>query len=50
MVLRNTHPAFSLDGTIEIEVDGDMLVITRKYGKDSITLKANLSTYQFEIK
>ena len=50
MVLRNTHPAFSLDGTIEVEADGDMLVITRKYGKDSITLKANLSTYQFEIK
>lgn len=50
MVLRNTHPAFSLDGTIEVEAYGDMLVITRKYGKDSITLKANLSTYQFEIK
>ena len=50
MVLRNTHPAFSLDGTIEISADDDLLVITRKYGTESITLKANLTTYQFDIK
>ncbi|MGN0620404.1 MAG: sucrose phosphorylase [Porcipelethomonas sp.] len=50
MVLRNTHPAFSLDGTIEIITDDDKLVITRKYGTESITLKANLTTYQFNIK
>ena len=50
MVLRNTHPAFSLDGTIEVSTDEDKLIITRKFGKESITLKANLSTYQFEIR
>lgn len=50
MVLRNTHPAFSLDGTIEVSTDDDLLIITRKYGTESITLKANLSTYQFDIK
>lgn len=50
MILRNTHPAFSLDGTIEISADDDLLVITRKYGTESITLKANLTTYQFDIK
>ena len=49
MILRNTHPAFSLDGTIEIQTDDDRLIITRKYGSDSITLKSNLTTYRFEI-
>lgn len=50
MTLRNTHPAFSLDGTIEVSTDEDKLIITRKYGTESITLKANLSDYQFEIR
>lgn len=50
MVLRNTHPAFSLDGTIEVSTDEDKLIITRKFGKEIITLKANLSDYQFEIR
>lgn len=50
MVLRNTHSAFSLDGTIEVSTDEDKLIITRKFGKESITLKANLTTYQFDIK
>lgn len=49
MILRNTHPAFSLDGTIEVDAHDDILVITRKYGAERITLKANLTTYQFEI-
>ena len=49
MILRNTHPAFSLEGTIDIQTSGDKLTITRKYGADSITLKADLTTYQFEI-
>lgn len=49
MILRNTHPAFSLDGTIDISADEDKLVITRKYGTESITLNANLTTYQFDI-
>lgn len=49
MILRNTHPAFSLDGTIQIEANEDKLTITRKYGADQIILKADLTTYQFEI-
>jgi len=50
MILRNTNPAFSLDGTIDITADDNQLIIVRKYGKDSVMLKANLTTYQFEIK
>ena len=49
MILRNTHPAFSLEGRIEIESSGDRLTITRKYGAEQIILKADLTTYQFEI-
>ncbi|MGN1404123.1 MAG: sucrose phosphorylase [Ruminococcus sp.] len=49
MVLRNTHPAFSLEGTIAIQTSGDKLVITRTCGEDSITLNADLTSYQFEI-
>ena len=49
MELRNTHPAFSLDGTIEVTADDDKLVITRQHGSDKITLTANLTTYEFKI-
>ena len=49
MELRNTHPAFSLDGTIEVTADDDTLVITRKHGSEKITLTANLTTYEFKI-
>ena len=49
MILRNTDPAFSLEGNIEIETEGDSLVITRSYLSNKITLKANLTTYDFEI-
>lgn len=49
MELRNTHPAFSLDGQIQIEAKGDYLVIKRSYRSSSIILKADLSSYQFTI-
>jgi sucrose phosphorylase len=49
MVLRNTNPAFSLDGKIEVTAENDKLTIKRSYGSDSITLKANLTDYSFEI-
>ncbi|MCI5910999.1 MAG: sucrose phosphorylase [Oscillospiraceae bacterium] len=49
MILRNTDPAFSLEGNIEIETEDDKLVITRSYLDNKITLKANLTTYDFEI-
>ena len=48
MELRHTHPAFSLDGTVEVTEDGDKLVIIRKHGSDKITLTANLTTYEFK--
>lgn len=49
MELRNKEPAFSLEGTIEIEAEDDRFVITRSYKADSITLEADLSTYEFRI-
>lgn len=49
MELRNTHPAFSLEGTISIQAEGDRLQIVRTYQSHKIVLDANLSTYQFEI-
>lgn len=49
MIFRNTHPAFSLDGTIAVETKEDKLSITRKYGSDTVTLNADLTTYRFEI-
>lgn len=49
MQLRNTHPAFNLDGEIFIESNDENLVIVRSYGDDKITLQANLSDYSFKI-
>ncbi len=49
MELRNTHPAFSLEGTISIQAEGDHLQIVRTYQSHKIVLDANLSTDQFEI-
>jgi sucrose phosphorylase len=50
MELRNTHPAFSLDGEIAITAEGDRLVITRTYQEHQIVLDANLTTYEFTIR
>lgn len=50
MILRNTHPAFNLEGSIDIQTDDGRLIITRKYKDNSITLDANLNSYQFSIK
>lgn len=49
MILRNTHPAFSLEGTIEVVSEGDMLTITRTFGEHSLTLNANLTNYDYTI-
>ena len=49
MELRNSHPAFNLDGEISVEANDDKLVITRKYKDSKITLEADLSTYDFNI-
>jgi sucrose phosphorylase len=50
MELRNSHPAFSLDGSIEVCCEDDTITIKRAYKEDSITLNANLTTYDFTIK
>ncbi len=50
MELRNTHPAFSLEGEITITAEGDRLQIVRTYQSHKIVLDANLSTYAFEIR
>ncbi len=50
MELRNTHPAFGLEGGINVQTNGDKLMITRICGEDFITLSANLTTYEFDIK
>lgn len=47
MVFRNTFPAF--DGECICECDGDKLTITRKGSQATAVLKANLTTYEFEI-
>ena len=49
MILRNTHPAFSLDGNIKVVSEGDMLTITRTFCEYSLTLNANLTTYDYTI-
>lgn len=49
MTLRNTHPAFGLDGSIAVETKADTLTITRSCGSDQLTLHANLTDYQFTI-
>ncbi len=49
MELRNTHPAFGLDGELETIADGENLRMIRRGGTESITLTANLSDYTFKI-
>jgi len=48
MKLRNTHPAFAVDGEIEVELEGNNgFQIRRTFEGQYILLKANLSTYDF---
>jgi sucrose phosphorylase len=49
MELRNSHPAFAIEGDIEVESNADNLKIVRRYKDNKITLKANLTSYDFEI-
>jgi sucrose phosphorylase len=49
MELRNTHPAFHLDGEIQVEAQGESLMIMRSYQNYRIVLRANLRTYEYEI-
>ena len=49
MELRNSHPAFGLDGKMTAYSEGNILKITRECGENKITLTANLKDYSFEI-
>lgn len=49
MELRNTHPAFGLDGAIAVTAEGDQLIITRTCGGAQLTLHADLTNYRFTI-
>jgi sucrose phosphorylase len=49
MELRNTNEAFGLDGTIEVTAEGDTLSIKRSCHGKSLTLEADLTTYDFII-
>ena len=49
MELRNSNPAFSLEGKMTASSEGNMLTITREYNGNKITLTANLKDYSFEI-
>lgn len=50
MELRNSHPAFGLDGSIDVKAEDDKLTITRSCGAHTITLEADLTSYKFDIK
>ena len=48
MKFRNEHPAFN--GTCVAESEGEnIIVITREYNESKAVLRANLSTYEFNI-
>lgn len=49
MEIRNTNQAFNLDGSIEIQTQNDTITIKRSYKDNHITLKANLTSYDFTI-
>ena len=49
MRLRNTHPAFSEDATMDFESNGENIEITWVGKQASVTLKANLKTYDYEV-
>lgn len=50
MELRNSHPAFHLDGSIQVEIQGDRLTITRRWNEHQIVLDADLTTYEYQIR
>jgi sucrose phosphorylase len=51
MRLRNSHPAFSLNGKIEIELsEKSTLVIRRSGGGEAITLTVDLASHEYTIR
>lgn len=49
MELRNTHPAFDIEGDLEVSATEDKLCIRRSSGDAWAQLTANLITHSFEI-
>lgn len=50
MKMRNTHPAFSLEGDCIVELSGDNdIIIKRCYNGHSAELRANLKTHSYSI-
>lgn len=49
MELRNAHPAFDIEGELEVSATEDKLCIRRSSGDAWAQLTANLTTHSFEI-
>lgn len=49
MELRNSHPAFHLEGRIQVETGEHRLIITRTWQEHKIVLDADLDTYEYQI-
>ncbi|MEY8353501.1 sucrose phosphorylase [Lachnospiraceae bacterium 54-53] len=50
MRLRNSHPAFAVEGDMEVSLEGDHgITITRTSGPHSAKLSADLKTFRFDI-
>ncbi len=47
--LRKEHPAFGFDGQLSIDTDGSVVSFTWTKGADSITLKADFASLDYEI-
>ena len=47
--IRNTNPAFGFDSKLDIKQEGSVLIFTWKNGDNSIALKADFATYNYEI-
>ncbi|SDB25424.1 sucrose phosphorylase [Pseudobutyrivibrio sp. YE44] len=47
--LRKSHPAFGFDSELTIDTEGSVVSFTWSKGADTITLKADFSTYEYQI-
>ncbi len=47
--LRKSHPAFGFDSKLSIDTEGSVVSFTWSKGNDSITLKADFDSYEYQI-
>ena len=47
--LRNTNPAFGFESELDIREEGSVMTFTWKNGENSVSLKADFATYDYEI-